>query len=215
VVGSSDLAGDFYFHAFLWDDGVLTDLGAATQFWSNALWINDNGAAVGWTNTGQNTSHATLWDHGTAIDLGTVGGDLCSIATSINESRQVVGYSGPPCNQSRGFLWEDGGPMVDLNSLVQPPSNIVVTNPVQIDDRGEIAAQGVLPDGDTHFVMLVPDGDCESDCEQRLAQSQNRAATMKTGTIGTLPQTAGKPSDWLRTLNRVRIPANRQAGSAN
>jgi hypothetical protein len=53
-------------------------------------------------------------------------------------------------------LWEQGGTMVDLNSFVPPSSNLILTVAILISDRGEIAAQGVLPNGDTHAILLVP-----------------------------------------------------------
>jgi hypothetical protein len=49
--------------------------------------------------------------------------------------------------------------MVDINTLVLPssnPSNITVVDANQINDRGEIAGGGVLPNGDFHAVLLVP-----------------------------------------------------------
>ncbi len=46
-------------------------------------------------------------------------------SNSVNSNRQAVGYSGL-CDRSRirAFLWENGGPMVDLNALVEPPSDL-------------------------------------------------------------------------------------------
>jgi hypothetical protein len=38
-----------------------------------------------------------------------------------------------------------------------------------ISDRGQIAATGMLPNGDIHAVLLVPYGDCEDECEASLS----------------------------------------------
>src|ERR1019366_9289103 len=57
--------------------------------------------------------------------------------TSINDSEQVIGYS-----PSSAFLWEEGGPTVDLNTLIPPNSGIQLTEAVQINNRGEIAVEG-------------------------------------------------------------------------
>ena len=46
--------------------------------------------------------------------------------------------------------------MVDLNSLVVPGSEVTVTSPIFVNDRGEIAAQGTLPNGDFRAVLLIP-----------------------------------------------------------
>ena len=52
-------------------------------------------------------------------DLGTLGGDPCSDAISVNSRGQVVGASqslAGGCNEwTTAFLWENGGPSVDLN----------------------------------------------------------------------------------------------------
>jgi hypothetical protein len=56
----------------------------------------------------------------------------------------------------RGFLWENGGPVVDLNDLVIDGSGITVRGPTNINDRGEIAAPGAFPNGDVHALLLVP-----------------------------------------------------------
>jgi hypothetical protein len=53
-------------------------------------------------------------------------------------------------------LWNDGGAPVDLNTLVTPASEVNVSFPVYINDRGEIVAHAVLPNGDVHAVVLIP-----------------------------------------------------------
>jgi len=45
---------------------------------------------------------------------------------------------------------------VDLNTLLPPGSSVLVPNAIGINDRGEIAAKGVLPNGDQHAVLLIP-----------------------------------------------------------
>jgi hypothetical protein len=75
---------------------------------------------------------------------------------------------------------------VDLNALVEPGSNITVGDVNYINDIGEIAVTGTLPNGDHHAVLLVPHGDCDDDCEGRIAASQNDAAP--TEYAGTMAQ---------------------------
>ena len=95
------------------------------------------------------------------IDLGVLAGDSCSKAYYVNSPGQVVGTSENQtlCNIPTGehaFLWESGGPMVDLNTLVLPGSDLFLIGAANINDRGEIAGLGVLPNGDTRAVLLVP-----------------------------------------------------------
>jgi hypothetical protein len=55
-----------------------------------------------------------------------------------------------------GFLWEDGGPMVDLNSLVSPGSAIQVGGVQTINDHGDIAAVGFDANSNAHALLLIP-----------------------------------------------------------
>jgi hypothetical protein len=64
-----------------------------------------------------------------------------------------------------GFLWEHGGPIVDLNTLVPPGSGLTVRSVLDINDRGEIAGNGVLPNGDLHAVLLIPCDENHADVE--------------------------------------------------
>lgn len=114
-------------------------------------------------------------------DLGTVSGDPCSVGLSINSQGQVVGASTNCTEYQHGFLWENGGPMIDLNTLVQPGSGLTVINGDQINDRGEIAGRGVLPNGDVHAILLIPIGDCDDDCEGRTASQSNRGPMHASG----------------------------------
>src|ERR1039457_5647363 len=75
VVGTTSTSSG---HAFLWQKGVLTDLGTLPGFGqsSTANGINDYGLVVGsFTATSGATQHAYLWVPGAAIrDLGTLAG---------------------------------------------------------------------------------------------------------------------------------------------
>jgi hypothetical protein len=50
--------------------------------------------------------------------------------------------------------------MIDLNDFVPPGSDLRVTDAETINDRGEIAGSGLLPNGDFHAVVLIP---CDAD----------------------------------------------------
>ena len=74
VVGWSGTAGGVA-HAFLWEKGVMTDLGTlGGACCSNANGINPSGQVVGWTVTADGANHAFLWSKGVMTDLGTLGG---------------------------------------------------------------------------------------------------------------------------------------------
>jgi hypothetical protein len=44
-----------------------------------------------------------------------------------------------------------------------------------INDRGEIAATGILPNSVQYAILLIPDGDCD-DLEVRIAAIQSKVA---------------------------------------
>ncbi len=203
VVGQSNLAGDQLFHGFLWDRGRLNDLppvGGGSI--STALWVNDEGDAVGGSSiAGDQLFHAPLWTRGRAVDLGTVGQDACSQAYAINSSQQIVGVSGGmgQCSSfqtGRAFLWENGGPMVDLNALVDNPSDLHVYLGINITNDGNIAAQAILPNGDLHAVLLMPSGDCDVLCQHRIVESETLAVGPPV-TSGATGPAFGRPSNWL------------------
>ena len=177
VVGQSDLAGDVTFHPFLWDrrrHPHLKDLGTLGGNFGSATGLNDAGEVVGWATAEHDVGpHAFFWSNGKMKDLGTVKGDGCSVAYTINARGQVVGASGDDCNEVHAFLWQRGGPMMDLNDLVPSGSGMVLTAGEFINDRGEIAASGVLPNGDHHAILLIPCDDEQGPIDGCVDATQN------------------------------------------
>jgi probable HAF family extracellular repeat protein len=163
VVGISMVAGDLSGHPFLWTNpGPMQDLGTFGGSSGVAAWINDAGEIVGWAYlAGDQVFHAFLWKDGVKTDLGTLEGDSTSDAHGINSKGQVVGSSEP---SSRGFLWENGK-MFDLNTLVSYGSELNLYFPTIINDRGEIAGQGQLANGDIHAFLLIPCEETHADEE--------------------------------------------------
>jgi len=144
-------------HAFVWDkQGGLKSLGELPGgIFSFGQWINEAGEVVGGSDGGT-FFHATLWRNGAVIDLGTVYGETCSQANSINSGGQIVGFASADCfNEDHAFLAENGS-IVDVNTLVVGGSGVTALNAFDINDRGEIAGYGVLPNGDPRAVLLVP-----------------------------------------------------------
>jgi probable HAF family extracellular repeat protein len=153
VVGISTLAGDAITHPYLWDHGKMVDLGTFGGTVGSALWVNEAGEAVGDANhTGDVIHTAFLWKRDTLMDLGVVKGDKCSTAYSINSKGQIVGSSGDCGLSMHGFLWENGH-MIDLNRLIPP--GVQLRFGININDRGEIAAVGKVPNSvDPDFYNL-------------------------------------------------------------
>jgi probable HAF family extracellular repeat protein len=160
VVGTSNLAGDATHHGFLWNGGTLSDLGTLGGNNSEAFAISDSGKVTGRADVpGSVTHHGFLWRGGVMTDLGAPGSDPCSSGNAINSMGQIVGDAGVCFVGGDAWLWENGGPMVDLNTLAIPGSGLHLADARLINDRGEIVCTGVLPNGDRHAVLLVPVGD--------------------------------------------------------
>jgi probable HAF family extracellular repeat protein len=160
VVGGSRLTGDQEQHPFLWDGRRLIDLGTFGGSLGNAIALSDSGEVAGWaTFPDDQVFHAALWRRGKITDLGTLSGDTASFAFTINASGQVVGVSVPPDSDfanARPFLWEGGGPMVDLTTLIAGGTSLRLTEPETINDRGEIAGNGFDADGNQHAFLVIP-----------------------------------------------------------
>jgi len=201
VAGLSFVAGDTVFHATFWHRGRVSDLGTLGGDTSNAESLNDEGEVVGEADlpgiSGAQLHHAFFWQHGVMTDLGTQDGDPCSLALSINSRGQVVGGSTDCVSLLNGhaFLWEQGGSMVDLNSFVPAGSDLTLTFATLISDEGEIAAQGVLSNGDTHAILLVPcdeeQGDSEGCGDETASAGVLRQAPPSRGVSATTPRVPG------------------------
>ena len=175
VVGTMTLAGDSINHAFLWKSGSLVDLGTLGGNNSEAWFADDAGDVVGRPDFSPTSTdhHAFLWRHGVMEDLGTVAGQTSSTAFSVNEKSQVVGDA-----NDNAWLWENGS-IVDLNTLVLPGTDLHVAVGAAINDRGEIVATGLLPNGDEHAIVLIPCDDNHAgvdDCDYSLMDSVGAAS---------------------------------------
>jgi probable HAF family extracellular repeat protein len=152
----------------------MQDLGTLGGPDSEAIWIDESGLIAGSADfperlPGVNVHDAVIWKDGKIKDLGTVDGDACSRANGLNVRGQVVGASGDCYSFLHAFLWQEDGPMLDLNKLIPPGSGWVLTNAFNINDRGEILAKaapvGFTPNDDAdlgHLALLIP---CEGDDE--------------------------------------------------
>jgi probable HAF family extracellular repeat protein len=184
VAGTSNLTGDVNWHPFLWSQGRMVDLGTLGGANGEAYWINDSGDVVGRADIpGSTNHHAFLWRKGKMLDLGAAPGWPCSTAEVINARGEVIidtgicGVGGGP-----GYLWRDGV-SYELNTLVPADTPFFIGDLFFINDRGEIAAVGVLPNGNIHDLLLTPcggrdhDGECSDDDRARASVSPVIAAS--------------------------------------
>lgn len=201
VIGASDLSGDVKQHAFLWEKGTMNDLGTLGGDNSEAIWINERGWIVGSADLpGPGLHDAVIWRNGIIQDLGTVDGDACSRGRGLNARGQVVGGSSDCRNFLHAFVWEEGGPMLDLNTLIAPGSGWQVTNAFNIDERGEILAKaaplGFTPNDDAdlgHLVLLIPCREHDSNCGGTTAATVALQNSTARGNVITQPDSSPQP----------------------
>ena len=141
-------------HAFLWQDGTMTDLGTLPgRRASSATAINERGRVVGTSQNGYETMHAFLWQNGTMTDLGTLGG-ASSEAVAVNVVDQVVGSAAIEATTEDGypilhaFVWQDGK-MTDLGTLPGGTSSSAVS----VNDKGQIVGMSDTEAGERHAVL--------------------------------------------------------------
>ena len=127
-------------HAFRWEDGTVTNLGAlpGKRNCSSAFSVNSNGEIVGISEngkvdplTGINETEAVRWINGKIKKLGSFGGNQNG-ANGVNDRAEIVGFSlntipdpyslydillgSSNGTQTRAFLWQHGH-MQDLGTL--------------------------------------------------------------------------------------------------
>lgn len=209
LIGNASFADEVTSHPFLWRQGKFIDLGTFGGTFGDANSINDGGTVTGHAANPDNSVHGFLWKKGVLTDIGTVDGDDCSVGFSINSANQIVGQSFA-CNGSisHAFLWENGK-IVDLNRLISHRSHMKLQVASNINNRGEIAGFGVLPNGDQHAFLLVPcNGEHPGieDCDYSMMEASATAAVEPT-TYAT-PGTSGRrpPIALWQRGNRFHFP---------
>ncbi|MCG3127618.1 MAG: hypothetical protein CHACPFDD_02485 [Phycisphaerae bacterium] len=149
--------------AFLWtpQNGMigLGDLTGGPGADSEARGINESGQVVGaaWSPDGY---RPFLWDptDGRMLNLGDFGGEQpAGGANSINDYEQVVGtVRRDSFHPQIPFIWDHEHGLRDLNTLLDAHSRhafIRLADAVAINNRGQIAGQGIIAPG---ALLLTP-----------------------------------------------------------
>jgi probable HAF family extracellular repeat protein len=181
IVGWSHLSGDLTVHPFLWDQGQLKDLGTLGGANGFGTAVNEKGEVVGGSDSEDGGFLGFIWKNGVMNALQPLPGDCFSIAIRINSKRQILGTS-ISCDFStfKGVLWENGS-VIDLNSFVPPESGFdIIGDVLYLNNRGDIAGNGLLANGDIRFFTLTPvGGNAESNASPVLQSPHQSLNTVR------------------------------------
>jgi probable HAF family extracellular repeat protein len=139
-VGETD--GFRTFTAASWRDDTVEPLDVAP---SAAIDINNRGQIVG--SAPIDTQQAVIWDPRERIPLPLPAGMFSSQARGINEHAVIVGWSEieRPEAEQRALIWQESsvGNLNDLIACDALPESVLLIQPEDINERGEIAVNAI------------------------------------------------------------------------
>lgn len=157
IVGASLMPGaaiqDVY-HAFIWEDDVLRDLGVLSEFAcldrpdsncgeARAVAINNSGQVIGWSRDTARSPHAVLWAAGSIRDLG------LWTPVAINDAGDIAGH-GVRETEGTGYFWRNGT-LTTLASL--GGGGTFVTD---INDQSTVVGRSLTAEGKPHAFVWKP-----------------------------------------------------------
>ena len=148
VVGTSSRS-PWNVNAFIWQDGVMTNLGVNSYSDSHGFGINDSGQVVG-------GAAAFIWQDGVLTNIGPFPGHWTSWARGINNAGQVVGESISHSPTTHAFLWTEAAGFIGLGKL---PGSFQHCSARAINDAGQVVGWsyiGSWPNNTRHAFRLVP-----------------------------------------------------------
>jgi uncharacterized membrane protein len=124
---------DYLIHFVRWDDGVLTDLGAApSSTWANAKAVNGR-YVVGDIQRGDRTGYGVRWDGAALAELPTPPDQFSTLA-AVDADGTAFGQAG-----SRPVRWSTDGTVTDMAL----PTGYTAGEVTLLNDHGEAAGTAI------------------------------------------------------------------------
>ena len=132
-------------HAFIWEDGIMQDIGALDSYLeSQAYAINNSGVIVGFSSNPSSPMdmRASIWQDGTVVDV--AGPE--SQAYDINDTGQTVGCAAPVCQTA--FVYDS------VNGMQYPGGQAAYG----INNKGQVVGHGWIWENGTKRSIPVGQG---------------------------------------------------------
>lgn len=117
----------------IYSKGSLSDLPRFGNAYATGVALNDADWVAGYFTEGGSPSHAFLYDGAAIMELAPAA--TSSTAYDINIFGDVVGTM-----DGRAFLFTDGK-LIDLNTLIDPKADLLLTSGIAINDHEQILAK--------------------------------------------------------------------------
>eukprot|EP01034_Spumella_vulgaris_P030034 gene30034-37184_t len=154
VVGeTARVAGTYSSRAFIYANGVMSDIGTLAGDVDSAAYAINAGGAVTGQSRRDGSTRAFLYQDGSMVDLGTLSGFANSAAGGINDAGQVVGWGFT--GRARGAFLYHNGTLTDLDTLLDPALGWHVEKAYDINESGDIAARACKAGLGCEIVVLT------------------------------------------------------------
>ena len=168
VVGHSVLENSSRQHAFLWQNGVMSDINPLNSSESYATGINDSGQIVGFlpsetgrpiaafllTNGVFTNLNSLIWQSGVFASYGMNETSSLSIPGKINNAGQIIGSVAAAFNNitpNRAFFY-DNGAVMDIGC--QSGFGLTASNAESVNNLGQVVGQCYIPNSQTNRAFI-------------------------------------------------------------